>query len=57
MPLESESELPDIPAVYFVLDEENRILYIGSTKSLNRHWVHHPKLKHLEHLFIRLRRG
>lgn len=40
--------LPDVPAVYFVLDGNGDMLYIGQSLSIARRWVshsHHKKLR------------
>ena len=33
--------LPAISAVYFVLTEENKVVYIGASTNLNRRWLRH----------------
>ena len=43
--LENKDRLPDASAIYFVLSQQNKILYIGQSKALNKRWKHHQKLK------------
>ncbi len=48
LPLENRTQLPNVPGIYFVLEDE-RVIYIGlSAKSILRRWWTHPKLKQLK---------
>lgn len=48
LPLENRGELPNVPGIYFVLENE-RVIYIGlSKKSILCRWWIHPKLKELK---------
>ena len=48
LPLENRAELPNVPGIYFLLEDE-RVIYIGlSKKSILRRWWTHPKLKELK---------
>ncbi len=42
LPLAERSQLPNCPAIYFVLAEE-RILYIGKTSNLSQRWIAHHR--------------
>ena len=48
--LESRHNLPDKSAIYFVLDEDDEILYIGKAVSLVKRWRGHHRLAQLEQL-------
>ncbi len=41
LPLESRRSLPDISALYFVLDEDDELLYIGRANNLVKRWRGH----------------
>lgn len=43
LPLGERKALPLCPALYFVLNVENAIVYIGRTKSLQQRWIAHHK--------------
>jgi len=47
MTMENRIALPNCPAVYFVLNSNNAILYIGQTISLVRRWMAHHRTKEL----------
>lgn len=47
LPLASRSVLPACAAIYFVLDEADRILYIGQTTNLKRRWLRHHRYDQL----------
>lgn len=42
------SQLPDISAIYFVLDGSGRVLYVGASKTLRRRWNDHHRRKDLD---------
>lgn len=42
--LRERARLPNIPAIYFVLDSQQRVLYIGRSKALCVRWLCHGKL-------------
>jgi hypothetical protein len=44
-PIEQYHALPHCPALYFVLNADNSIVYIGRTVSLKRRWAHHHRLQ------------
>lgn len=48
--LESRHNLPDKPAIYFVVDEDEEILYIGKALRLVKRWRGHHRLAQLEQL-------
>lgn len=50
VPLEQKLLLPHAPGVYFVLDAEKNVLYIGRTKSLCIRWLNHHRLQQFEKL-------
>ncbi len=39
----NKSQLPKIPAIYFVATSSNKLLYIGKTKNLKQCWESHPQ--------------
>jgi hypothetical protein len=45
VPLHKRKTLPNIPALYFVLNEHRAILYIGLAQSLCLRWVAHHRLE------------
>lgn len=48
LPLENQADLPNVPGIYFVLENE-RVIYIGlSKKGIFRRWWTHSKLKELK---------
>jgi len=47
VPLTKRKTLPNIPALYFVLNEHRAILYIGLAQSLCLRWVAHHRLEEL----------
>ncbi len=48
LPLAQRNKLPNVPGIYFVLEDE-RFIYIGlSRTSILRRWWNHSKMKHLE---------
>lgn len=46
--LEQRSQLPKTPAVYFCLDADGRILYIGQSSNPQLRWEYHHRQKQLE---------
>ena len=50
--LSDRNTLPEVAAIYFAIDSEENIQYIGQTANLNRRWKSntHHKLTHLEKL-------
>jgi hypothetical protein len=42
--LEERSQLPNVPAIYFVLSQGDSILYIGRAKSLCLRWQTHHRI-------------
>lgn len=36
-----KSSLPSIPCIYFVIGDNDEVLYIGSTKNLMKRWKQH----------------
>ncbi len=47
LPLRENRNLPECPAVYFVLDSENKILYIGKASNLAQRWSSHHRWSQL----------
>jgi len=47
LPLEERRALPDCAAIYFVLDNDDAVLYIGRAISLVRRWMAHHRAKQL----------
>ena len=39
VPLKQRNDLPETPAVYFVISEEAEILYIGQAINLRNRWI------------------
>ena len=49
LPFNERVELPNVPGIYFVL-EDDRVIYIGLSKiSILRRWWTHPKIEDLAH--------
>lgn len=48
--LSERQQLPDCAAVYFVIDVNDRILYVGQAKNLLARWKNHHRLYKLEQL-------
>ena len=46
--LESKSDLPTQSAIYFAIDPQGVVQYVGRSANLNNRWVQHNKLKELE---------
>jgi GIY-YIG catalytic domain len=44
LPLLNRSQLPNLPAIYFVITDE-QVIYIGRTSNLRQRWVDHHLLK------------
>jgi hypothetical protein len=45
IPITQRLKLPECHAVYFVLDNDHRVHYIGATINLRQRWQNHKKLK------------
>jgi DNA-binding Xre family transcriptional regulator len=43
VPLEQRSQLPETSCIYFAIDGEGVVQYIGQTKNLKRRWKAHDK--------------
>lgn len=48
--LSESDQLPDHSGIYFVIDSDNKVLYIGQTKSLVKRWKGH----HRKHQFLQI---
>jgi len=48
VPLGSKSELPNEAAIYFAIDSQRTIQYIGRTANLNQRWQGHHRTKALK---------
>ncbi|MCC5644754.1 helix-turn-helix domain-containing protein [Nostoc sp. CHAB 5824] len=48
MPLEWRKALPECPAIYFAIDADNQIQYIGQSGNLQLRWEYHHRQKQLE---------
>ncbi|MBD1852996.1 GIY-YIG nuclease family protein [Cyanobacteria bacterium FACHB-502] len=53
LPLPQREHLPACPAVYFALDSNDRVLYIGKAKNLWSRWQNHHRLEQLTYLHKR----
>lgn len=40
--------LPSVPAIYFCLDVDNQVLYIGKATVLNQRWKYHHRHSQLQ---------
>lgn len=38
IPLAQKSKLPVCPGIYFAIDGEEKVLYIGCSKNINQRW-------------------
>ncbi|MFB2970417.1 helix-turn-helix domain-containing protein [Aerosakkonema sp. BLCC-F183] len=47
IPLGERKKLPEIACIYFVIDSDDQIQYIGSTINLKIRWAGHPKYQEL----------
>ena len=47
VPLSARGELPQCPAVYFILDGST-VLYVGKSVNLAQRWVAHHRLRQVE---------
>lgn len=43
LPLTNHRKLPNCPAIYFVLDDSETVLYIGRTGNLQQRWIAHHR--------------
>jgi hypothetical protein len=50
VPLKNRAKLPGESAIYFTIDQESRVLYIGKAKNLNERWKNHHRTYALEQL-------
>lgn len=50
MPLTNHKRIPPISAIYFCLDENRQILYIGQTENLRKRWQAHHRYTQLKQL-------
>ncbi len=48
--LAERKQLPDCAAIYFVLDGNDRILYVGKAKNLAARWKNHHRIHKLEEI-------
>ncbi len=48
VPLEQRSLLPQIPCIYFAIDSEGVVQYIGQSGNLQLRWEYHHRQKQLE---------
>lgn len=48
LPFEWRKALPECPAIYFAIDANNKIQYIGSTVNLKQRWISHHRESHLK---------
>ena len=47
VPLSERSQLPFVSCVYFAIDSQNKVQYIGATINLNQRWVQHHRSSQL----------
>ncbi len=50
VPLANRNQLPTCSAIYFAIDAQNRILYVGKAKNLLTRWKNHHRLYSLKEL-------
>jgi hypothetical protein len=50
VPLAERKHLPDCAAIYFVIDANNRVLYVGKAKKLLVRWKNHHRIHKLEEI-------
>lgn len=50
LPLEAKSAFPRQPCVYFAIDDQNAIQYVGRAKNAKQRWGSHHKYKDLKAL-------
>jgi hypothetical protein len=50
LPLAERKKLPDCAAIYFAIDANNRVLYVGKAKKLVARWKNHHRLYKLEEI-------
>ena len=48
--LESKSELPEQSAIYFAIDSQGAIQYIGRSSNLKNRWINHHRFNQLKSL-------
>ncbi|MGB3208694.1 MAG: helix-turn-helix domain-containing protein [Crinalium sp.] len=48
LPLTDRKLLPEVPAIYFAIDQNNVIQYIGRSVNLKQRWVGHHRYRQLE---------
>jgi predicted GIY-YIG superfamily endonuclease len=53
LPLPQREQLPTCPAIYFALDSNDRVLYIGKAKNLLSRWQNHHRLEQLTYIHRR----
>ncbi len=51
VPLGNRATLPTVPAVYFCIEADNKILYIDSTLNLNQKWIANSQYSHLAAMY------
>ena len=50
VPLAERKQLPDCAAIYFAIDSNNRVLYVGKAKKLAARWRNHHRIHKLEEI-------
>ena len=50
VPLGERTQLPDCAAIYFAIDTNNRVLYVGKAKKLVVRWKNHHRIHKLEEI-------
>jgi excinuclease UvrABC nuclease subunit len=50
VPLAERKQLPDCAAIYFAIDSNNRVLYVGKAKNLAARWRNHHRIHKLEEI-------
>jgi excinuclease UvrABC nuclease subunit len=48
--LDNLNQLPDCSAIYFAIDSQNRILYIGQAVNLLTRWKNHHRIYQLQEI-------
>ena len=46
----AKEKLPDTAGIYFVVDNKDRLLYIGKAQNINKRWVNHHRYHQLEEI-------
>lgn len=50
LPLSFYKTFPKASGIYFVVDDESSVYYIGRSENINRRWLDHPQINNLRNL-------